>query len=279
MGNGVDKEKIILVIIIVGLLIGLAIELKYIEFIFNTMIYSEEEKCNMICMEKNQIGYVSRNVCYCKERIEFEKNWKCFHGVNFDEGEIYQDKFNTSSVRNIAVSSVVKYENPNTYATKVFAIFNEVSNRIYYVSDPRKDEYIANPRETWDVRGGDCDDFSVLLASMYESIDIDASIIELYNQTYGHVFVILYIEQDLNTFLRQYKHLLEKYTPYYGSKPINLLFLERTQERCNLVDDNLRNGKNVPDFYLIIESTTEDYAGSHDPMEGSEITKFIKIGP
>ncbi|NIO22202.1 MAG: hypothetical protein GTN76_16115 [Candidatus Aenigmarchaeota archaeon] len=275
----IDKQKVFLVIVIIALLIGLAVELKYIEFMLSTMLYSQEEQCELLCMEKNQIGYVSRNVCHCKEPIEFEKKWRCYPGVQFHDGGIYQNEFNTSSVRNIAVSSVVKYEGPNTYATKVFAIYNEVSKRIFYVSDPRKDEYIADPKETWEVRGGDCDDFSILLASLYEAIDIDASIVEVHNKTYGHVFVILHIDQDLNTFLRQYKQLLDKYTPYYGPKTINLIFIEDTRERCNLVNDNVINEKNVPNFYLVVESTTEDYAGSQDPIEGSETINFIKIGP
>jgi hypothetical protein len=276
---GLDRQKVFLVAVIIILLIGLAVELKYIEFVLSTLIYSQEEQCNILCSEKNQIGYVSRNVCYCKEAIEFENKWRCFHDVKFHDNGIYQSRFNTSSIRNIAVSSVVRYEGPNTYATKVFAIYNEVANRIYYVSDPRKDEYIASPMETWEVRGGDCDDFSILLASLYEAIDIDASIVEIHNKTYGHVFVILHIDQDLNTFLRQYKELVEKHTPYYGSKPINLLFIEDTQERCNLVKDNLENEKNVPDFYLVVDSATEDYAGSQDPIEGADLINFINVGP
>ena len=279
MGRGVDKQKVILVIIIIILLIGLAVELKYIETMLSRMVYSQEEQCDLTCMEKNQVGYVSRNICYCKEPVTFEKKWLCLTDERFEEGGVYQDKFNTSSIRNIAVSSVVKYEAPNTYATKVFAIYNEVANRIFYVSDPRKDEYLADPKETWEVRGGDCDDFSILLASLYEAIDIDASIAEVYNETYGHVFVILHIEEDLNTFLRNYKHLLEKYTPYYGVKPVNLLFFEKSRERCNFLDDNLRKGKNVPDFYLVVESTTEDYAGSSNPVNGKESVRFINVGP
>jgi len=278
MGKGIDKQKAFLLIVIIALLIGFAVELKYIEFMLSTMLYNQDEQCEVLCMEKNQIGYISRNVCYCKEPIELERRWRCFSNVRFHDSGVYQGKFNTSSVRNIAVSSVVKYENPNTYATKVFAIYNEVSKRIYYVSDPRKDEYIADPKETWDVRGGDCDDFSILLASLYESIDLDASIVEVYNKTYGHVFVILRIEQDMNTFLRQYKDLLERYTPYYGSKPINILLLEDTPERCELLDENLEKGYNLPGFYLVVESTTEDYAGSRDPIEGSDSVRFMNIG-
>lgn len=279
MWRGIDKQKLFLIAVIIALLIALALELKYIEFTLSTMLYSQDEQCELLCLEKNQIGYISRNVCYCKEPIEFERKWECFHDVKFNEGEIYQGKFNTSSVRNIAVSSVVKYEKPNTYATKVFAIYNEVANRIFYVSDPRRDEYIADPKETWEVRGGDCDDFSVLLSSLYEAVDIDASIIEVYNQTYGHVFVLLYIRQDLNTFLREYEQLLEKHTPYYGPRPIHVIFIEDTEERCILMNDNLQKEKNVPSFYLVVESTTEDYAGSHDPMEGAETVRFVKIGP
>jgi len=51
-----------------------------------------------------------------------------------------------------------------------------IQESIRYVSDPRGVEYIATPRETLELMAGDCDDVAVLLASMYESVGLDAAI-------------------------------------------------------------------------------------------------------
>ncbi len=57
------------------------------------------------------------------------------------------------------------------------------------------------------------------------------------------------------------------------------MFFEETKERCDLINDNLEKENNLPNFYLVVESTTEDYAGSHDPAEGTETIRFINVGP
>ncbi|MEE9323405.1 MAG: transglutaminase-like domain-containing protein [Candidatus Aenigmarchaeota archaeon] len=273
-----DIQKVILVLIIIVLFAGLAFELKYIEDMLMGTNLSKEEQCEKLCSGKGEIAYVVENSCYCKEPITFRKQWRCFWNETMEKDEIFALKFNYTSVRNIAVKSVVKYTAPNAPATKVFGIYNEVSNRVYYVSDPRKDEYIADPMETWDAKGGDCDDFSILLASLYEAVGMDASIVEAYNLEYGHVFVILRIEQDLDSFLRLYKTILERYTPYFGEKPINFILLEKNQKECESLEKSLESGENIDSFYLVVESTTEDYPGSHDAFKGYENMKFVDVG-
>jgi hypothetical protein len=232
----------------------------------------------MLCSQKGEVAYVVKNSCYCKEPIAFRKQWRCFWNTTFEEDEMFSSRFNSTSVRNIAVRSVVKYTAPNAPATKVFGIYNEVSNKIYYVSDPRKDEYIANPMETWDAMGGDCDDFSILLASLYEAVGMDASIVEVFNPAYGHVFVILKIEQDLDSFLKLYKTILEKYTPYFSEKPVYFVVFGENHKECEMLEKNLETGKNIDSFYLVVESTTGDYPGSQDAFEGYSNIKFVNVG-
>ncbi len=273
-----DWQKIILVLIVIVLLAGLALELRYIEEMLTSANLSVEEQCDRLCSEMGEVAYVTENSCYCKEPVSFSKKWRCFWNVTMVEDKIFASKFNTSAVRNIAVKAVVQYPAPNAPATKIFGIYNEISNRIYYVSDPRKDEYIAAPLETWELRGGDCDDFAVLLASLYEAVGLDASIVEVYRPDRGHVFVVVHIEQDLESFLKLYKTILEKYTPYFSEKQLNFILLGANHNECQSLEKALETGKNVNSFYLIVDSTTGDYPGSSDPFEEFSNVKFIKIG-
>jgi len=58
---------------------------------------------------------------------------------------------------------------------KVFAIGHWVSTNIRYISDPlTENEYIAPPNETLRVGAGDCEDYAVLLATLYRSVGLDA---------------------------------------------------------------------------------------------------------
>ncbi len=273
-----DAQKVILVAIIAVLLAGLAFELKFIEDTFIGATLTADQQCERLCSEKGEVAYVTENSCYCKEPVAFRKQWRCFWNVSMDEDETFSSKVNITAVRNLAVKSVVKYAVPNAPATKVFGIYNEISNNIRYVSDPRKDDYIAEPLETWEAMGGDCDDFSVLLSSMYEAVGLDASIVEVYNPDKGHVFVILHIEQDLDSFLKLYKTILEKYTPYFSEKEFNFVVFGDTHEDCETLQNTLESGKSVNSFYIIVDSTTGDYPGSHDAFEGYANIKFIKAG-
>jgi len=271
-----ETKNFILVLIIIILAGGLAAELIYIQKVLTPQ--SIDEQCVTLCSESGRVAYIYGKSCYCKYPINFEKNVHCFTNVSFETSDVYNKKFNVTAVRNIAVSSVVGYENPNSIATRIFSIYNLLSNRIVYVSDPLKDEYVASPIETWDIRGGDCDDMALLLASLYESIGLDVEIVEVYNDTYGHAFIIVRIDQDLNTFLEEYKKLLEKYTPYSGNLKINIVLFENTENQCQVVKEGIKMGNSVNTFYIIIDSTVKNYAGGYDPINNFKRIKFLRIG-
>lgn len=63
------------------------------------------------------------------------------------------------------------------YKTKI--IFNNVIRNMTYVSDPRiKWDFVQYPSETLKLKGGDCDDLSVLFSSLLESIGIETALID-----------------------------------------------------------------------------------------------------
>ncbi len=277
-GYRIRRFDFILLLVIVALFSSLALEMMYIQSILIDASMTKEQQCTKMCTETGKVSYFASGSCFCKDHISLEKRWHCFYNVEFKTDKTYNKYFDPKSMRDIAVSAITQYSNPNAIETKILSIYNNMANRIYYVSDPRKDEYIAKPIETWKVRGGDCDDSSLLLASMYESIGIDASLVEVYNKTYGHVFVILKIDDDLNRFMERYEKILEKHTPYSGKLPLNFILIQENENQCSVINESLKEGNSVPSFYLIVESTTKKYPGAHDCFNNFENVKFINIG-
>jgi len=65
----------------------------------------------------------------------------------------------------------------NFSQTKI--LFNEVVKNLIYVSDPRVSaEYVQFPSETIKIKGGDCDDLSVMFSSLLESIGIETALVD-----------------------------------------------------------------------------------------------------
>lgn len=93
---------------------------------------------------------------------------------------------------------------------KIMAIGHWVGANIKYVSDPKGLEYVAPPLETLRVGAGDCDDFAVLIASLYESIGLDAVIGLVDTDGDGvvdHASALVFVNQDPD-------HLLEAMKKY-----------------------------------------------------------------
>jgi hypothetical protein len=63
------------------------------------------------------------------------------------------------------------------YKSKI--IFNEMVKELVYISDPRASaEYVQFPAETIGLKGGDCDDLSVLYISLLESSGIETALVD-----------------------------------------------------------------------------------------------------
>ena len=118
-------------------------------------------------------------------------------------------------VRNAAVSAV--QDSPadieaNSEAWKIWKINYWVANNISYVSDPRRHDYPAYAHETLQIKGGDCDDFSILLASMYESVGLDAAIANIDTDddlAVDHMTCLVYYSKDSASFTGEEKIILK----------------------------------------------------------------------
>jgi hypothetical protein len=65
----------------------------------------------------------------------------------------------------------------NFYKAKI--LFNEYVANLVYISDPRATgEYVQFPHQTFELKGGDCDDLSVGYSSLLESVGIQTALVD-----------------------------------------------------------------------------------------------------
>ena len=88
----------------------------------------------------------------------------------------------------------MSYRLSNFYKAKI--IFNECVKKIVYSSDPKASaDYVQFPNETMELKGGDCDDLSVLYSSFLESIGIQTALVDYKpGSGIGHVNVMVNTE-------------------------------------------------------------------------------------
>jgi len=93
-------------------------------------------------------------------------------------------------VKRAATKIVTQSCEPSKDAYKVCqakAVFYFVRDNFAYVSET--DEYIQTPEEMFYSRGGDCDDFAVLLASMEQAIGTPTRFVQMPRHVYVQVYV------------------------------------------------------------------------------------------
>jgi predicted transglutaminase-like cysteine proteinase len=118
-------------------------------------------------------------------------------------------------VRDTAVSAVQHSPRgieADSEVWKIWQINYWVANNISYVSDPRGHDYSAYAHETLQTRGGDCDDFAILLASMYESVGLDAAIANIDTDDdwkADHMTCLVYYSKDGDSFIDEEKIILK----------------------------------------------------------------------
>ncbi len=62
---------------------------------------------------------------------------------------------------------------------KAKLLFDDFAEKITYVSDPRTSaEYVQFPNQTLKLKGGDCDDLSVAVSSLFESVGIETAFVD-----------------------------------------------------------------------------------------------------
>jgi predicted transglutaminase-like cysteine proteinase len=95
-------------------------------------------------------------------------------------GECVLELDNTHSLKSKLVEISIRAYYPPVMHNEVFILFaigHWVSMNIRYVNDPfGEEEYIAPPNETLKLGVGDCDDYATLLAVLYRSVGLNASV-------------------------------------------------------------------------------------------------------
>jgi hypothetical protein len=76
------------------------------------------------------------------------------------------------------------------YKAKI--LFDDFVKRLVYTSDPRAtEEYVQFPKQTIELKGGDCDDLSVCYSSLLESVGIQTALVDYKsNGTFRHVNIL-----------------------------------------------------------------------------------------
>ncbi len=99
----------------------------------------------------------------------------------------------------------------NSEEWKIWRINYWVSQNIRRVSDPIGQEYLAYASETLETKAGDCDDFSILLTSMYEAVGLDAAIVYIDTNDDGeadHMASLVYYPRSDDFFIATEKNIM-----------------------------------------------------------------------
>jgi len=140
-------------------------------------------------------------------------------------------------VRNTAASTIQdapKGVAVNSEAWKIWRINYWVANNISYISDPKGYEYFASASETLKVKAGDCDDFAVLLASLYESVGLDATIASIdtnMDSRVDHMSCLVFYPSTADSFMGQIKDLMSKLMVSSPTGEIHIKYLDATKSK------------------------------------------------
>ena len=97
-------------------------------------------------------------------------------------------------VRSFAVENSTRYFHDEYYrkfgkVTRYFSLFKHIRNNWKYVNDPLGMDYYSPPIESMGLMAGDCDDYSILLASSIMAIGGEARIVITSSHMYTEVKV------------------------------------------------------------------------------------------
>jgi hypothetical protein len=191
--------------------------------------------------------------------------------VIYVEPTQYEVRTRALSIVNDAPNGI----NVDSDAWKIWSINYWVSSHIKYAEDP-PGGYYTNAYEVLQKKSGDCDDFSILIASMYESVGLDAALVLLNtddNPDVDHMACLVYWSGDVKSFLDEEKIILKKkgITSPFIHVSINHIYTGTSR----LLLEKYSSG--VLLFSDVIMSKAGCLVGyvTHDPYE---ITGIIDVG-
>lgn len=164
----------------------------------------------------------------------------------------------------------------NSEEWKIWRINYWVSQNIRRVSDPIGQEYLAYASETLETKAGDCDDFSILLTSMYEAVGLDAAIVYIDTNDDGeadHMAALVYYSRSDNFFIATEKDIMDR----IGLKSRTGFLTIRFWDASNL---SQVLGKYDKGIWLVVDpvmGTVKEMVGyvTHEPYSA---TDFVDVG-
>ncbi len=150
----------------------------------------------------------------------------CFESIsNFDFDNVvrranpYLNKIelDNQSLQKYAIS-IIKECNTTEPACILNQIYRHIVENFKYISDPEDEEVIQSPFETIKIKGGDCEDLSILLISLLENIGITSYLVLTDTHAYALAIgfepntlwqyieesLIQQVEKDNNETIRQF---------------------------------------------------------------------------
>ena len=209
----------------------------------------------------------------------------------------YDDVINSNDTPDAYYDRVVVYVEPTQYevktrakliisdagdgiaadsdAWKIWSINYWVSVNIDYVEDPPGGHY-ANAYGVLQSKRGDCDDFSILVASMYESVGLDAALVFLNtdnNPGADHMACLVYWPGDVKSFLDEEKNIMKqrKITSPFSRLRANHVFIGSEHLLLEKYDSGILLFSDI----IMSESGT---AVGHIEHEPYEIIQIIDVG-
>ena len=234
--------------------------------------------------EQSKVTEVQTQLQEMKARTaEIEKEFDLYRGHTLKSSEIRTVTdcvlpLNVK-VRDTAVSAVAGVPSgisADSAAWKIWRVHQWISDNIAYVSDPKGHEYLAYADETLETRAGDCDDFSTLLASMYESLGLDAAVSYIDTDKDGqsdHMTCLVYWANDADSFLDEEKTILRRLRIKVPDGQVIIRFFDT----ANLYPEL---GKYHDGIWIIADPLMVDVSGmvGYITKEPYEIIEIIDVG-
>ncbi len=146
------------------------------------------EKYNV---EKPNLSYADFYIMVSSGRPDDQiQNPTLINGVNAWDGKVINLRyfimkninFSMNYAKNILSENKVVLDTlPNSIYNfeKAKILFNHFVKNMVYVSDPRASvEYVQFPEQTFELKGGDCDDLAVAYCSVLESVGIETALVD-----------------------------------------------------------------------------------------------------
>jgi len=121
--------------------------------------------------------------------------FKPVRGTFFQEQRVKNAmQYTHPKLRSFAVESSTRYFNDEYYrkfgkVTRYYSLFKHIRNNWKYVNDPLGMDYYSPPIESMELMAGDCDDYSILLASSIMAIGGEARVVITSSHMYTEVKV------------------------------------------------------------------------------------------